>query len=248
MALLLALVLAGIGVVTALITLRSRSKQLSPTIVAAPAPSLHSQSAPVAAASEPERSPETIPQALPFELFGTFAKTDPASGQALLGATAQTAGLYHTSVEIVPGIWLREVYADRVVLDVNGVREVLTMSGATGGGAGSSRSAPDAEAAAAGLPPAGQGDVVRMGAVPETDPVQGVRVFPGRNRGAFASMGLHPGELLTAVNGVPVNAAAPPDLVGTLRDSGTATVTVFRAGRLQQITLHAPVDSNTPAP
>lgn len=243
-----ALVLVGVGVATAVITLRSGTNSVSPTIVAAPAPSLHSQFTPVAAASEPEHPREATPRALPFELFGTFAKTDPTSGQALLGATAQAAGLYHTSVEILPGTWLREVYLDRVVLDVNGVREVLTMSGATGGGAGSPRSALDAAAAVTGLPAVGQSDVIRMGAVPETDAVQGVRVFPGRNRGAFASMGLHPGELLTAVNGVPVNAASPPDLVGTLRDSGTATVTVFRAGRLQQITLRAPTDSNTPDP
>ena len=63
----------------------------------------------------------------------------------------------------------------------------------------------------------------------------GIRVYPGRNRGAFARLGLHPGDLVTAINGAPVTGPDAFDLQQMLKDLGHATVTVFRAGRLQQL-------------
>jgi C-terminal processing protease CtpA/Prc len=68
-----------------------------------------------------------------------------------------------------------------------------------------------------------------------------VRVFPGRNRGEFAKLGLHPGDLITAVDGVPVTGQPTSNLETLVKGGGAATLTVFRAGREQQISLH-PVD------
>jgi hypothetical protein len=84
--------------------------------------------------------------------------------------------------------------------------------------------------------PAGMDDSVRAGALDsegaEEGTFEGVRAFPGRNRGAFARLGLHPGDLVTAVNGGQVSADA--DLQQMLQGGGT--ITVYRAGQLQTIT------------
>ncbi len=84
-------------------------------------------------------------------------------------------------------------------------------------------------------------DAVRLAPGASGDPISGARVFPGRNRGAFAKLGLHPGDVITSLDGVPVTAEQLKNLQGLLMNGGAATATVFRAGREQQITLH-PVD------
>lgn len=85
--------------------------------------------------------------------------------------------------------------------------------------------------------PAGMDDSVRAGALDSEGGAEGtfegVRVFPGRNRGAFARLGLHPGDLVTAVNGGEVSADA--DLQQMLQGGGT--LTVYRAGQLQTLTV-----------
>ena len=96
--------------------------------------------------------------------------------------------------------------------------------------------------------PAGMDDSVRAGALDsegaEEGTFEGVRVFPGRNRGAFARLGLHPGDLVTAVNGGEVSADA--DLQQMLQGGGT--ITVYRAGQLQTITVQPlPVDGSDDA-
>jgi len=88
--------------------------------------------------------------------------------------------------------------------------------------------------------PAGMDDSVRAGVLDSEDAgegtFEGVRVFPGRNRDAFARLGLHPGDLVTAVNGGQVSADA--NLQQMLQGGGT--VTVYRAGQLQTITVQPP--------
>ncbi len=76
--------------------------------------------------------------------------------------------------------------------------------------------------------------MLRAGGTDNQD-MPGIRVYPGRNRGAFARLGLHPGDLVIAINGAPVTGPGAIDLQQMLKDLGHATVTVFRAGRLQQL-------------
>ena len=111
------------------------------------------------------------------------------------------------------------------------------------------RTALPADALAGGeTQPAGMDDSVRAGALDSEDAgegtIEGVRVFPGRNRGAFARLGLHPGDLVTAVNGGEVSADA--NLQQMLQGGGT--VTVYRAGQPQTITVQpAPADGSDDA-
>jgi hypothetical protein len=96
--------------------------------------------------------------------------------------------------------------------------------------------------------PTGMEDSVRAGALDsegaEQGTFEGIRVFPGRNRVAFARLGLHPGDLVTAINGGDVSAGA--DLQQMLQGGGT--ITVYRAGELQTITVQPlPADGSDDA-
>jgi hypothetical protein len=85
-------------------------------------------------------------------------------------------------------------------------------------------------------PPAAMADSVRLAQSVASDPMPGFRVYPGRNRGDFARLGLHPGDLITAVNGAPVTGQAGESVLDLIK-GGASSITVFRAGREQEIQL-----------
>jgi general secretion pathway protein C len=138
----------------------------------------------------------------------------------------------------MPGVWLREVYGNRVVIERGGVREEIMISSDGDRASVARLSTPQA----APPPPSGMADDVRVASSTANDEQQGVRVFPGRNRGAFAKLGLHPGDLITAVNGSPVGGQSSVDVTALLKNGQDTDVTVWRAGRLQQITVHSGVE------
>ena len=68
--------------------------------------------------------------------------------------------------------------------------------------------------------------------------LRGYRVYPGRNRGQFAKLGLQPGDLVTAVNGAPLD--DPNRGLEILRSVGmgaAVTLTIDRNGQQQQLTV-----------
>ena len=68
--------------------------------------------------------------------------------------------------------------------------------------------------------------------------LRGYRVYPGRNRAQFASLGLQPGDLVMAVNGAALD--DPNRGLEILRGVGqgsAVTLTVERGGQQQQITV-----------
>jgi general secretion pathway protein C len=68
--------------------------------------------------------------------------------------------------------------------------------------------------------------------------LKGYRVFPGRNRRQFLSLGLRPGDLVTEVNGIPLNDPTQGmDVFNTLGTSSQISLTVERNGRPQVLNL-----------
>jgi hypothetical protein len=86
-------------------------------------------------------------------------------------------------------------------------------------------------------PPEAMADNVRLAQSTPNDPMPGFRVYPGRNRGDFARLGLHPGDLITAVNGASVAGQAGDSVLDLIKQGGVSSITVFRAGREQEIQL-----------
>jgi predicted metalloprotease with PDZ domain len=69
--------------------------------------------------------------------------------------------------------------------------------------------------------------------------LRGFRAYPGKNRAIFSKLGLKPGDLVTAINGMVLDDPAhSQDVFNTIQSSDHVTVTVDRAGQKQDITLN----------
>jgi general secretion pathway protein C len=69
--------------------------------------------------------------------------------------------------------------------------------------------------------------------------LRGFRAYPGRNRQIFNKLGLKPGDLVTAINGTPLDdPQRSQEALNTIQSSDHATVTIERGGQRQEITLN----------
>ncbi len=180
-------------------------------------------------------------------LTGIIAGDDPQSGLAILGPNAQTAKVHAVGDTVVGGVKLHSVYTDRVIIDRNGQLESLTLPRQVSGAA----PAPSAAALPTQSPvidrmrkafteqPGLIADLLRPQAVMDGDKVKGFRVYPGRNRLAFARLGLRPGDEVIAINGTPLDDQDRGQaILNTLTSSSEARVTVIRNNQQQDLTLN----------
>ncbi|HXY77072.1 MAG TPA: type II secretion system protein GspC [Steroidobacteraceae bacterium] len=200
------------------------------------------------AAPAPKQDGANAPQTnMPLVLTGIIAGNDPQNGLAILGPSAQSAKVYAVGDSVPGGAKLYSVYTDRVVIDRDGQLESLALPRQS-----MAATAPLPTTAAvgdsAGLErmrrviteqPGLIGDVLRPQAVQVEGKVQGFRVYPGRNRAAFARLGLRPGDEVTAINGTPLDDLDRGDqIMRTLQSSSEARVTVIRDGQSQELMLN----------
>ena len=184
---------------------------------------------------------------MPLVLTGIIADNDPQNGLAILGQTAQTAKVHAVGDTVPGGARLHSVYSDRVIIDRNGQLESLVLPRQTSGTA----PVPSAAALPAQSPvvermrktfteqPGLIADLLRPQAVMDGDRVRGFRVFPGRNRQAFARLGLRPGDEVIAINGTPLDDQDRGQaILNTLGTSSEARVTVIRNNQQQDLTLN----------
>jgi general secretion pathway protein C len=186
-------------------------------------------SAPVVAnAQDPSNAPRS---SLPLVLTGIISADDPQNGLAILGQTAATA----------------KVYSDRVVIDRGGNLETLVLPRqVAAGGAPPSAAVLNTEAPMADRmrkliteQPGLMADVMRPQPVFANGKQTGYRVYPGRNRQAFVRLGLRPGDLVTAINGTPLDDPEHgQEIFRTLGSSPEAHVTVTRNGQQQDLILN----------
>ena len=188
-------------------------------------------------------APQTAVQLV---LAGVLALPDPKRGLAILGPSAAAAKLYTVGSAVPGGVTLYAVYKDRVLLDRGGVIESLFMPRR----APLAGTVPAMDSANQGNP--GQrlaalvqgngalmGGLVRAQAVFSGSKLSGYRIYPGGRAsiGAFTRLGLRPGDLITAVNGTPLDDPnRGSEILDTLSSSASASVTVQRNGQ--------PVDLN----
>jgi general secretion pathway protein C len=218
-------------------------------------------SAAIEATGDAASAPTT---SLRLVLAGTLAGRDPAQGWAIIGETAQNARVYATGSSLPGGAKLREVYADRAILERGGRLESLPLPRLSGGAGPSpvayNQPAPQ-QALADSVRNLVQKDPGVISQLIRPQPVfaggqqKGYRLYPGRDRAAFSSIGLMPGDLVTAVNGSPLD--DPNTGLATLRgisSGGSVTLTIERNGSEQQISVDVaaamaamPSGSNSPA-
>jgi general secretion pathway protein C len=184
-------------------------------------------------------------------LAGTIATRDPKRGIAIIsdGGPAKVFSVGDN----VNGATLHSVYLDHVILDRAGVLETLPLPRLLVG----NRPSPLARRGG-GADPRTAAAVDNIRRLVQQDPnildqvmrtvasydnaagkLRGFRAYPGRNRAIFNKLGLKPGDLVTAINGQPLDdPQRSQEVFNTIQTSDHVTVTLERGGQKQDITLN----------
>ena len=206
----------------------------------------------VAAVDPGAQDPANAPQSTAnLVLAGTIATQDPKRGVAIISDGG--ASKVYAVGDRIGGASLHSVYLDHVILDRGGALETLLLP----------RQLPPSSRAAAtvrrpGADPRTAAAVDNIRRMVQQDPsildqvmrtvasydnaagkLRGFRAYPGRNRAIFSKLGLKAGDLVTAINGTPLDdPQRSQDVFNTIQTSDHVTVTIERSGQKQDITLN----------
>lgn len=200
-------------------------------------------------------------------LRGTLADRDPASGIAVID-TGSGEHAYRAGEIVASNVKLTRVYSDRVTLSRDGVESTLTLTrdrnlmpteivrqpsarvAGSRGTAPSSTSQTGAPQTRAMSPetrqvidrarehPEDLARLVQIAPVVEGGRVTGVRVGTGTDAALMNAIGLRTGDIVTAVNGAPVDSLARgQQIIEGLRTAASARVTVLRDGKPVDVTI-----------
>jgi general secretion pathway protein C len=188
---------------------------------------------------------------MPLVLTGLFATEDPKEGMAIIGESAQNAKFVLVGQQVPGGAQLHSVYNDRAIIERAGALESVFLPKSTGNPLAMASPPPQAS-----QPESNEAVVERMRQMVNSDPgligqlmrpqavfaggkMRGFRVYPGANRQAFARLGLRPGDMVTAINGTPLDDKdRAQEIFNTLSSSTEARVSVTRNGRQQELVLN----------
>jgi general secretion pathway protein C len=201
-----------------------------------------------AASGDAANAPSTT---LALVLAGLLAADDPKEGYAIIGENAASAKVVSVGEEVPGGAKLHSVYRDRAVIERAGTLESVYLPQGAGGAIGGTAPPPVAASAPLQSPlldrmrklvneqPGLLSTVIRPQPVYSGGKLRGFRVYPGANRQSFTRLGLRPGDLVTAINGTPLDdPARGEEIFGTLGSATDARVTVTRNGRSEDLALN----------
>ncbi|MGH8458467.1 MAG: type II secretion system protein GspC, partial [Nevskiales bacterium] len=176
------------------------------------------------ATGAPLDAPET---ALNLTLKGILAYGSEKSSRALIADGSGKERPYAVGDDVPGGAILKAIHADRVILERSGRFETLRLDRNKNSGASPVTTATAAVASDSGITtrggeattlaelrnellkePGKASQYVRLQPVYTEGKLQGYRIYPGANRSLFQSVGLRAGEMVTSVNGVPLDDAA----------------------------------------
>ncbi len=201
------------------------------------------------ALSEAKNDPDEAPSSTAnLVLAGTLATQDPKHGFAIIGDGGPTK-LYSVG-DPISGASLHAVYLDHVILNRDGSFEKLFLRHQLPAGRGVVAARP--------VPPAPNTFVDNMGRVVGKKPgvldsvmrtssslddsgekVRGVLVYPVADGAPLRKLGLVPGDLVTAINGMPLDdLQRNQEAFQTLKASDAPMVTVMRQGKTLTLTLN----------
>ncbi|UCG71967.1 MAG: type II secretion system protein GspC [Chromatiales bacterium] len=182
---------------------------------------------------------------LNLTLKAAVAASNPDEAHAIIADASGEEHVYFLRDSIPGGATLQQVRTDRVILSRGGTLEALRLPREF------EDSAPAPTARRTGRRSASPTvqQVVQQNAATFTEVVRpqpfmpngqlrGYRVYPGRNRQQFSALGLRPGDLVTAVNGISLtNPAEGMQIFRSLGDATQVNLTVERNGQSQNMTL-----------
>ncbi|MES0874402.1 type II secretion system protein GspC [Sinimarinibacterium thermocellulolyticum] len=199
-----------------------------------------------------EDAPDTR---LSLNLLGILAGEDRQS-RALIGTSNGEEKPYAIGDAVIAGVKLQSIFPDRVILSRNGKLETLRLNkdapmsaqAAAARTAAAAASSPQTDAATAQMlsqireqilaDPTKASNYLRVQPATVGGVQRGYRIYPGREREAFQQLGLRPGDLVTAVNGVPLDDNQKAlQLLGQLSQANAISLTIERGGQVQNLTV-----------
>jgi general secretion pathway protein C len=211
--------------------------------------SAHLFGVPPAATQDEGNAPQSSANLL---LAGTIATQDPKHGVGIISDGGAPSKVYSVG-ERIGGASLHSVYMDHVILDRGGALETLllprqlpssgrpALARRTAGGDPRTVAAVDSIRKMVQQDPNILDQVMRTVASYDNaaGKLRGFRAYPGRNRAIFSKLGLKAGDLVTAINGTPLDdPQRSQDVFNTIQTSDHVTVTIERGGQRQDITLN----------
>lgn len=193
---------------------------------------------------------------LNFTLLGILAGTRDKESRALIAKDNAEEGAYSIGDDVAPGVTLQAIFLDRVILSRNGQLETLRLdkdapSNAPVFNALTNTSEPQegTQAAAQMLAqikeqvitdPSKAANFIRVQPINGEGGVRGYRVYPGPERGAFNASGLKPGDVITSINGTPLNDPGQAlQLLQSLSQASSLSLTIDRNGVTQSVNVSA---------
>ena len=192
-------------------------------------------------------APETR---LNLVLTGIVSEANGNRSRALIKSGRSEQEGYAVGDAINNGVKLHAIYANRVILDRSGRFETLTLESVKQAKSlkGIERTQAVSSELASDLGdvrqkilanPANASRYIRLQPERQNGNLVGYRIYPGADRGLFEKAGLEPGELVTAVNGQPLNnPAASLRLLSNLAEASSASVTLQRDGQQRTVTVN----------
>jgi len=182
-----------------------------------------------------------------LQLKGTIASPDPDMSAAIITDGANEEKVYLIGDPISSSAKLHAVYTDRVVLNENGNLTNLRLPEEFAAVAAPVRRTPTRRQTAANtqsIQSVVSQNVARLADVIRPTPYfvngqqQGYRVYPGRDRRQFASLGLRPGDLIKEIDGQSLtDPTQAMKIFQSLGTSSQVSVTVERNGQPETIVL-----------
>ncbi len=190
------------------------------------------------ATGAPINAPETT---LKLVLNGVLAATDVQAARAIIHTPDGTEKPYRVG-DLLPGnAILKEIYPDRVLLERNGRYETLPLPRERGGNLGAPARTGAGPALAHELRtyrrrllsnPDSVFRLLRVIPTRQDGQFVGFRIYPARDRALFTRVGLRPGDLVTAVNGIQLNDARNSmRALQVLRSANSIRLSVLRGGQ-----------------
>ena len=204
-----------------------------------------------AAPGADETDPNSVAASqMPLVLVGTIANSDPELGYAIIGESSAAAKVYAVGKTITGGTKLHSVYPDRAIIDRGGKLEALLLPKrftgrrhecccATAGRAARTPCSANGCASSPRKTPARSPRSCGHSPCSPTASNGATGCIPGRNRAQFNKLGLLPGDLVTAINGTPLDdPARGMEIMQTMNSATDITVTVERNGQTTQININ----------
>lgn len=154
---------------------------------------------------------------LALQLFGTRINEGSGQGSAIIAAPDGVQSSFAVGDQIMPGVVLKQVSYDHVVIDRGGTAETLFLDQSAGAGSDAAGPVPTdagrAVAGNAGATPAALTSMLVQRDIGFTSRSEGGRVsgiiVSAKGGGAgFSAAGFQAGDIITQVNGRPINAAS----------------------------------------